>query len=303
MTDYGHPLTFGLALDPDADRIGETRRLAKRADDAGLDLLAVQDHAYQAGHLDTWTLITRLSAETERISFLTDVLDLQLRPPTMLAKAAASLGVLAGGRLVLGLGGGTFTDAIAGMGGKRRSRPEMIAYTEESLHVMRAALAGGGVRLLSEQHAIEGYAAGPVPPAPIPLWLGAQKSRMLAVTGRAGDGWISPLNIYVAPDEVPAKQKIIDEAAREAGRDPARIRRAYNVIGAIGPFRGGRGLVGDAGVWTETLTEWAVELGFDTFVFWPVTNHQAQSEVFAAEVVPGVREQVGKIRGQAGSSP
>lgn len=298
VTDYGQSPTFGLALDPGVDQLDRTFRLARSADEAGLDYLAVQDHAYQAGHLDTWTLITRLTAETRRITFLTDVLDLQLRPPAMLAKAAASLGVLTEGRLTLGLGGGTFTDAIAGMGGGRRTRGEMVAYAEESLHVMRAALAGGGVRLVSDHHAIEGYSAGPVPPAPIPLWLGAQKSKMLAVTGRSADGWISPLNIYVPPDEVPAKQKIIDEAAREAGRDPARIRRIYNVIGAIGRFRGSQGLIGDVRVWTETLTEWVVELGFDTFVFWPMTDHQAQFEVFAAEVVPAVREQVSQIRGQ-----
>ncbi|GGO28086.1 N5,N10-methylene tetrahydromethanopterin reductase [Microbispora rosea subsp. aerata] len=298
MTDYGRSLSFGVALDPDVRRLDQTTRLARSADESGLDYLAVQDHAYQPRHLDAWTLITRLSAQTRRISFLTDVLDLQLRPPAMLAKAAASFAVLAEGRLVLGVGGGTFTDSIAGMGGRRRSRGEMVAYTEESLHVLRAALAGGEVRLLSDHHAIEGYPAGPVPPAPIPLWLGAMKSRMLAVTGRSGDGWISPLNIYVSPGEVPAKQKIIDDATRAAGRDPAQIRRIYNVIGAIGPFSGGNGLIGDVRVWTETLTEWVVELGFDTFVFWPVTAHHAQFEVYAAEVVPAVREQVGKIRGR-----
>ncbi|GAA5084776.1 alkanesulfonate monooxygenase SsuD/methylene tetrahydromethanopterin reductase-like flavin-dependent oxidoreductase (luciferase family) [Thermocatellispora tengchongensis] len=298
MTDYGHPITFGLSLDPDVDRLAETRRLAQAASDHGLDHLAVQDHAYQPGHLDAWTLITHLAAETERISFLTDVADLQLRPPTMLAKAAASLGVLTGGRIVLGLGGGAFADAIAGMGGVRRDGPAMVAFTEEALHVMRAALSGGPVRLLSDRHRIEGYAAGPVPPSPIPLWLGSQGPRMLAVTGRAGDGWISPLNIYVRPDEVPGKQKLIDDAARSAGRDPASIRRIYNVIGTIGNVRGGPGLAGDVRVWTDTLTSWAVELGFDTFIFWPVTAHQAQLDVFAAEVVPAVRERVSEIRGQ-----
>ncbi|GAA0423515.1 N5,N10-methylene tetrahydromethanopterin reductase [Acrocarpospora corrugata] len=297
MTDFGHPITFGLSLDPDVRRLAETRRLAGAAAAGGLDYLAVQDHAYQPGHFDAWTLITHLAAETERISFLTDVADLQLRPPTMLAKAAASLSVLTQGRIVLGLGGGAFADAIAGMGGQRRGGPEMVAYTEDSLHVMRAALAGSTVRLRSDQHVIEGYAAGPVPPAPIPLWLGSQKPRMLAVTGRSSDGWISPLNIYVAPDEVPAKQKIIDDAARGAGRDPADIRRIYNVIGAIGDLRGAPGLVGDVRLWIGTLTGWAVDLGFDTFVFWPVAEHLAQLEVFAAEVAPAVRERVREIRG------
>ncbi|GAA2846684.1 LLM class flavin-dependent oxidoreductase [Nonomuraea rubra] len=298
MTDYGQTLSFGLSLDPEVDQLGETMRLAAAADEYELDYLAVQDHAYQPGHLDAWTLITNLATRTRHVSFLTDVADLQLRPPAMLAKAAATLGVLAGGRTVLGVGGGAFADAIAGMGGKRRSGGEMVVYTEESLHVMRAALGGGGVRLLSEQHAIEGYAAGPVPPAPVPLWLGGQGPKMLGVTGRAADGWISPLNIYVPPGEVPAKQKIIDEAARAAGRDPLDIRRIYNVIGTIGDVRGGPGLAGNVRLWTDTLTGWAVELGFDTFIFWPVADHRVQFDVFAAEVVPAVRQRVGQVRGR-----
>ncbi|MEW2382892.1 LLM class flavin-dependent oxidoreductase [Micromonospora sp. NPDC047707] len=296
MTDYGHPLTFGVSLDPSVDRLGETRQLARTATEGGFDLLAVQDHPYQPGHLDTWTMITHLAARTDRISFLTDVADLQLRPPTMLAKSAASLSVLTGGRIVLGVGGGASADAIAAMGGLRRTGGQTIAYTEEALTVMRRALAGEPVRHLSDQHAIEGYAAGPV--APVPLWLGGQRPRMLAVAGRRADGWISPLNIYVPPAEVPSRQKIIDEAARDAGREPAQVRRIYNVIGAIGPHRGGTGLVGDVALWVDTLTGWAHDLGFDTFVFWPLASAPAQAELFANEVAPAVRDRVRQLRGQ-----
>ncbi|MEU4539800.1 LLM class flavin-dependent oxidoreductase [Streptosporangium sp. NPDC023825] len=298
MTDYGHPITFGLSLDPGLDRLAETRSLARAAADAELDYLAVQDHPYQPGHLDTWTLVSHLSAVTERISFFTDVADVQLRPPTILAKAAASLGTLTGGRFVLGVGGGATADGIASMGGVRRNGPEMVSFTEEALQIMRRALAGGTVSFHGDQHEIGGYLAGPVPPAPVPVWLGSQGRRMLAVTGRHSDGWVSPLNIYVPPDTVPARQQIIDEAAQEAGRDPRSVRRVYNVIGAIGPFRSGQGLVGEAKVWVDTLTEWAVGLGFDTFVFWPLTQARAQLDVFAAEVVPAVRERVSVIRGR-----
>ncbi|MDG4796107.1 LLM class flavin-dependent oxidoreductase [Micromonospora sp. WMMD1082] len=298
MNDHGHPITFGVSLDPSAENLAATRHVARTAVDGGYHLLAVQDHPYQPGYLDTWTMISHLAAETDRISFLTDVADLQLRPPTMLAKAAASLSVMTRGRVVLGVGGGASTDAIAAMGGTRRTGPQMVAYTEESLMVMRRALAGEPVRHVSDQHAIEGYAAGPLSPAPVPLWVGAQKRRMLGVVGRHADGWISPLNIYVPPVEVPSRQAIIDEAARAAGRDPARVRRIYNVIGAVGPYRGGTGLVGDVNLWVNTLTEWAVELGFDTFVFWPVSSAAAQVELFANEVVPAVRERVRAVRGR-----
>ncbi|WP_329157083.1 LLM class flavin-dependent oxidoreductase [Streptomyces sp. NBC_01717] len=296
MTDYGRPLSFGVSLDPSAGASAQTRRLARTAEDSGLDYLAVQDHPYQPGHLDTWTLITHLSAVTDRISFLTDVADLQLRPPVMLAKAAASLSVLTDGRIQLGVGGGGIPDAIASMGGAARSGQDMVAFAEESLGLLRAALSGGVVRLHSQYHAVGGYRAGPVSPKPVELWLGAQKPRMLAVAGRLADGWISPLNIYVPPQDVPSRQRILDEAVADAGRDPRTFRRVYNVIGVIGDHGDGPGLVGDVRRWADTLAEWAVELGFDTFVFWPATDPEQQLALFAAEVVPAVRERVGALR-------
>ena len=292
MTDYGHPISFGVSLYPSVDELATTMRLASLADAAGLDYLAIQDHAYNPEFLDTWTLISYLAAETERITFVPDVLDLQLRPPTIQAKAAASLSVLSGGRIVLGVGGGASADGIAAMGGPRRTGREMIEFTEEALGIMRRALRGGVVELRSDQHAVEGYEAGPIPAAPIPLWLGANGDRMLGVTGRSSDGWVSPLSVYVQPAAVPARQQVIDEAARSAGRSPTDVRRIYNVVGAIGQRAGGSGLNGDVETWADALADWAVDLGFDTFIFWPTTAPLSQLERFAREVVPAVRERV-----------
>ena len=299
MPDYGHPITFGLSVYPSVDGLGETRQLAQVAESAGLDYLAIQDHAYNPEFLDVWTLISYLAAETQTISFVPDVADLQLRPPTILAKAAASLSVLSGGRIVLGVGGGASADGIAAMGGMRRSKREMVAFTEEALQIMRSALNGGVVEFHSDQHEVGGYEAGPLPPAPIPLWLGSQGPRMLAVTGRSSDGWVSPLSTYTPPPAVPAIQERIDEAARSTGRDPAAVRRIYNVVGTIGPGAGGPGLSGDVSTWVDTLAEWTVDLGFDTFIFWPTRTPLAQFEVFATEVVPAVRQRVSERRGSA----
>lgn len=276
MTDYGHPITFGLSLIPSVDLLGETRELAHAADAAGLEYLGIQDHAYNPEFHDAWTLISVLAAETEHITFFPDVADLQLRPPTMLAKSAASLSVLTGGRIVLGVGGGASAGGIAAMGGTRRSNAEMIEFTQEALGFMRTALAGGVVEFRGGQHTIEGYEAGPLPASPVPLWLGSNGPRMLAVTGRASDGWVSPLSTYVGP---------------------AAVRRVYNVVGAIGPAGRGPGLTGDVQTWVDTLTDWA-DLGFDTFIFWPTDEDLAQLEVFAAEVVPGVRQLVSERRGR-----
>lgn len=284
MTDHEHPITFGVSADPSVAALAETRRLARLAEETGLDHLAVQDHPYQPTHLDALTLIGRLAAETTRLRFLTDVADLQLRPPVMLAKTAASLDALTGGRLTLGVGAGGIPDAINSMGGTGRTGNALVTYAESSLHTLRRALGGGPVLL---ENSRQPYAAGP--PAPMPIWLGSQKPRMLALTGRLADGWISPLNIYVPPAEVPSRQRLIDEAAVAAGRDPRDVRRIYNVIGTIGAGRGGPGLNGDVRRWIDTLTAWSVELGFDTFIFWPATDPLRQVEKFATEVAPEVR--------------
>ena len=100
------------------------------------------------------------------------------------------------------------------------------------------------------------------------------------------------------PPAVPAAQKLIDDAARLAGRDPAAVRRIYNVVGSIGAERGGPGLTGDSQAWVDALTEWSVDLGFDTFIFWPMAEPLAQLETFAREVVPAVRQRVSERRGQ-----
>ncbi|MFI6079452.1 LLM class flavin-dependent oxidoreductase [Streptomyces sp. NPDC051217] len=299
MKDFGRPLQFGVSIDPSAAGFAEALALARQADKAGLDYLAVQDHPYQPGHLDVWTMLTYLLARTDRISALSDVIDLQLRPPTILAKAAASLASMAGGRLTLGVGGGASPQGIASMGGAPREGGAMVEFTEEAVRILRQALRGETVRTTTRHHQIAGYQAGPVPPRPVEVWLGSQKPRMLAATGRAGDGWICPLNIYVPPENVAALQARIDDAARGAGRDPGEVRRVYNVLGAIGPEHRGQGLSGTVGKWIDTLTVWAVELGFDTFVFWPTARPAAQLELFASEVVPAVREAVAERRGRS----
>jgi hypothetical protein len=89
---------------------------------------------------------------------------------------------------------------------------------------------------------------------------------------------------------VPGLAARIDGAAAEAGRDPAEIRRLYNVGGVIadGPVRGT--LQGPPERWIETLSGFATELGFDTFVFWPEADPLGQLERFVSEVVPALRE-------------
>ena len=297
MTDYGSRLEFGLSITPETAEIETITRLSHVADTSGLDLIAIQDHAYNHTFLDTWTLMAFLAAKTERVHFLPAVADLPLRPPTMLAKAVATLDQLTHGRAELGVGAGAFWDGIAGMGGPRRTPPQAVEATEEALGILSQAFAvSSPVVSRGRYYDVLGYRPGPRPAHPMRIWVGAVKQRMLALTGRAAGGWVSPLNIYLTPREVPRAQRIIDAAAVEAGREPHDIRRLYNVVGSIGSRTGGQGLNGPASVWSETLAAWAVELGLDTFVFWPADASEQQVRLFAEDVVPRVRELVDVAR-------
>src|SRR5438552_797156 len=100
----------GISIVPDTDSLDSSRELVRVADDAGLQLVGIQDHPYQRRFLDAFALIATLLAETKRISFVTDVANLPLRPPAVLAKTAASLDVISGGRFELGLGAGGLPD-------------------------------------------------------------------------------------------------------------------------------------------------------------------------------------------------
>jgi alkanesulfonate monooxygenase SsuD/methylene tetrahydromethanopterin reductase-like flavin-dependent oxidoreductase (luciferase family) len=216
---------------PHADDPQRTVEQIVAADRAGLDLAGVQDHPYQRRFLDTWTLLSYAAARTERITLLPDVINLPLRQPAVLGKSAASLDVLSGGRVELGLGAGAFWDGIEAMGGPRRTPGESVSALEEAMRIMRAFLdMEPSVSLDGEHYRAKGAKPGPAPAHRIGLWLGAYGPRMLRLTGRLGDGWLPSLG-NLPEDDIARRQSIVDEAARRAGRDPADVVRAINVGG------------------------------------------------------------------------
>jgi alkanesulfonate monooxygenase SsuD/methylene tetrahydromethanopterin reductase-like flavin-dependent oxidoreductase (luciferase family) len=285
---YGRPLEFGLSIVPASADVELARSLAQRADDLGLDLIGIQDHPYQWRFLETWSLMTDLLARTQRIRLFPDVTNLPLRGPAMIAKQAASLDVLSGGRFELGLGAGAFWEPIGAMGGPVRSGREALESLEEAIEIIHAFWSGERTIAFEGRHySVRGLHPGPPPAHPIGIWLGVGKPHALALTGRLADGWVPSLG-WATPDVVPDMQKRVDDAAQAAGRDPGEIRRVFNVSGRIaeGPTRGL--LDGPPDHWVETLQSFAAELGFDTFVFWPAEEQLAQLERFTGEVVPAL---------------
>ncbi len=112
MNDYQRDVRFGANVDPTANDPSWPLRLTHAIERAGLEYIGIQDHPYNSGFLETWTLIATLLQATERVHIFPNVANLPLRPPVMLAKAAATLDVLSGGRVELGLGAGAFREGI-----------------------------------------------------------------------------------------------------------------------------------------------------------------------------------------------
>ncbi len=272
--------------------------LAKAADVLGMDLVTFQDHPYQAKFLDSWTLLSSLAGETSNIRLALNVANLPLRPPAVLARSVASLDVISGGRAELGLGAGAFWDGVESMGGEKRTPGQGVDQLAEAIEIIRAFwnMDERSVNFEGEYYRVKGAHPGPPPVHPIGLWLGAYKPRMLALTGAKADGWI-PSTGYADPPELPEMNTRIDEAAREAGRDPGEIRRMYNLLGSFGTGEGWP--QGEPGQWAEQLATLTLEQGMSSFIL--SVSSEADLRTFAEEVAPAVRELVeaGRAQGSA----
>jgi alkanesulfonate monooxygenase SsuD/methylene tetrahydromethanopterin reductase-like flavin-dependent oxidoreductase (luciferase family) len=220
---------IGVFVVPGAEDPERTVEQALSAEEAGLDLVAIQDHPYQRRFLDTFSLLAYLAGRTSRIRLAPDVANLPLRPPAMIAKAAASIDLLSGGRFELGLGAGAFWENIAAMGGPLRGTGESVDALEEAIELIRLWWSGEGpVSFDGSHYQLRDAKPGPPPAHPIGIWLGAYGPRMLRLTGRLADGWLPSLG-NLDEESIPARHHAIDEAAKKAGRNPSDIRRLINV--------------------------------------------------------------------------
>ncbi|TDC38490.1 LLM class flavin-dependent oxidoreductase [Micromonospora sp. 15K316] len=297
MTDYGHDLLFGTFTTPTVQPVRHAVDLAVVADRAGLDLVTFQDHPYQPRFHDTWTLLSYVAARTERVHLSANVLNLPLRQPAMIARSAASLDLLSGGRFELGIGAGAYWDAIEAMGGPRRSAGQAITALDEAIRIIREVWAAdkpGGVRVDGEHYRVSGAKRGPAPAHDVNVWVGAYKPRMLRLTGRLADGWLPSLPYFKnGPAELVGMNAQIDEAAAAAGREPAQIRRLLNIGGEFSPT--GRSLLnGPPEQWAEDLAGLTLEYGVSAFIL--MADDPATIEIFAAEVAPATRELVAEER-------
>jgi Luciferase-like monooxygenase len=226
-----------------------------------------------------------------------NVINLPLRQPAVLARAAASLDLLSGGPFALGLGAGAFWDAIEAMGGPRRTPGESVEALEEAIDIIRAIwnpVERRGVRVDGGHYRVAGARRGPEPAHEIAIWLGVLKPRMLRLLGRKAEGWLPSLS-YLEPGDLQRSNQIIDEAAAGAGRDPREIRRLLNVgLGQDGV------LEGPPEQWVLNLLPFVLEDGVSAFII--AADDPRLIEVWRTEVAPALREAVANERRGAGTA-
>ncbi len=172
--------------------------MARSAERGGFDACAVTDHPFpgdawlrSGGHhaLDPFVALSFAAAATRQIRLLTHVLVLPYRNPFLAAKAAASLDVLSGGRLTLGVAAGYLESEFAALGADFAARNELA---DEALAAMRAAWSGESVSLAGRGFRAEGNRALPQPlqkPGP-PIWVGGNSRRAIRRAVESADGWL-----------------------------------------------------------------------------------------------------------------
>ena len=214
MTIPEHPLRFGYFLVPEAD--SPLIATAQRIERLGLDYVGIQDHPYHRGFADTWSLIPMIAASTSTLRIFPDVANLPLRPPALMAKAAATIDLLSGGRFELGLGAGGFWDAIEAYGGPRRGPREALDALDEAITVIRMLWSGQrGLRFEGAHYRLSGAQAGPAPAHPIGIWLGVYGPRALELAGRAADGWVPSFRGDIG--QIADMSRRLDDAISAAG--------------------------------------------------------------------------------------
>lgn len=216
----------------------EYRALARAAEESGFDSIWVGDHLLyrgdggpERGPWEAWTLLAALAAATERVRLGPLVACAAFHPPAVLAKMAATVAEVSGGRLVLGLGAGWNAAEFQAFGLPYDHRVSRFA---EALAIVRGLLAGERVTLEGRFWRAADAVLVPRPAARVPLMLGSNGPRMLALGLPHVDAWNTWYVDYGNTAEgFAALDARISVAAREAGRPPGAIARSACVLVAV----------------------------------------------------------------------
>jgi F420-dependent oxidoreductase-like protein len=226
---------FGLRIPQDVRDFGELRDIAQTAEQLGYHSLWLYDHFYHFPYpdnvtiLEPWTLMSVLAGATAKIRLGTLVFCNAYRPPALLAKMAATLDVLSGGRLEFGYGAGWHAEEFAGYGYDFPSAATRIRQMEEGLTVIKQLWTEERATFHGKHYRLDGAICVPKPvqrPHP-PITIGGGGEQMLLrAVARHADIW----NYFPAPlPEFEHKTHVLEEHCRRLGRDPRTLQRSLMI--------------------------------------------------------------------------
>jgi F420-dependent oxidoreductase-like protein len=226
--------TFGVHTGVQNTTVAELADLWRRAEDLGFDSITVWDHFYSSD-LSTYecheavSLHAALACSTSRVRCGCLVYSAGYRHPGVLAKAAATIDHLSGGRAEIGLGAGWAEAEYRAFGIPFPPIGERLDLLDEATAAVRALLHEGVASVEGKHVTLRDAHLEPRPvQARVPIWIGgAGERRTAAVAARHADGWNVP---FVSPDVLAHKRGVLDGHCAAAGRDPAAVAMGVNVI-------------------------------------------------------------------------
>jgi probable F420-dependent oxidoreductase len=206
--------------------------MARAADECGFDSIWLGDHLLyrdpERAPWEAWTLLSALAAATDRVALGPLVACAGFHPPGLIAKMAATIDEVSGGRFVLGLGAGWNEAEFRAFGIPYDHR---VSRFEEAFAIVRGLLAGERVTLAGRFWQADDAVLLPPPAWRVPLMIGSNGSRVLRIALPHVDAWNTWYEDYGnSPEGFAALNERIDAAARDAGRAPAEVERSACVL-------------------------------------------------------------------------
>lgn len=306
-------INFVVRLHQGGFDYGYLREIFRAADELGYDGASLYD-LMSIPTLECWTTLSALAAETERIRLVPMVLANLYRHPAAVAKMAATLDVISGGRLALGIGAGGGEGDHKSYGLPYPSTPERVAMLGEAVRVIRLLWSGKRVSFEGEYYRLENALCDPMPvqkPSPPILIGGHGEHHLLRVAAEHAD--ITNMRADMSIAEHAAKRRVLDAHCRAVGREPSEVALSHNAHVFVGKdeaaveallaeqaarhgmsperFRAslGNAIVGTPPQCAEQLREYT-DYGIGWFfLLFPEPVSVGDMELFASEVMPKFR--------------
>jgi probable F420-dependent oxidoreductase len=242
---------------------------------------------------ECWALLPALAAVTERVRIGTLVSPTSVHHPALLAKRAATIDWLSGGRMVLGLGAGWQINEHHAYGIELEPPGKRVSRFDEAIQIVRSLLSAESTTFHGAYYDFTDAPCDPKPlQSPLPLLVGTRSPRMLRITARNADEW----NTWGTPEQAAVHRAALMETCHEVGRDPATVRTSVNAIvdlDGTAPPPGRAALFGSAQQLIDQFGQYA-ELGFDEFILpdWNLGEDRAERADKLARLKAEVLDQV-----------